>query len=217
MGMLLIGEPRPVGGLVVIQEAEGAIPIAALQPVEAEVGDDIRDVTRNGPARAAFRTFEDERGIMIEALPRDDGPVVESGRAMGWAFAEMPLAEDGGLVAAVLEEFGESLQPVVHGGGKGSAAIHVVVSAGQDCGAAGRADGIGAEAVVEPDAALSDAVEVWRFVDAAAIAAHGMGRMVVGHDVEDVGPRCGHGHDLQKRGWGSMRSSGGVYQVLWIL
>ena len=60
-------------------------------------------------------------------------------------------------------------------------------------GAAGRADRVGAEAVVEAHATVGDTVEVGRAVDAAAVATHGVRRVVVGHDEEDVWARVGHG------------------------
>ncbi len=77
----------------------------------------------------------------------------------------------------------------------------MAVLAGQDYAAAGRANAIGAKTVVEPHAFLGDAVQVRSLIDAAAVGADGVRRMVVRHDVEYVWPltrgaeshrACGH-------------------------
>ena len=102
----------------------------------------------------------------------------------------MPFADDGGLVANALQELGEVELAIVVARVQGGHAVDVIVRAGEDGRAGGAANGIGAKTVVKAHAALGDAVEVGRGVDAAAIATHGVGRVVVGHNEEDVG--AGH-------------------------
>ena len=101
-------------------------------------------------------------------------------------MAQMPLAEYGGLITVRLKQLGEGHQPVVHRGRERCDPVDVVVGAGQDRRAAGGADGVGAEAVVEAHSTICNPVKVRRTVDAAPIAAHGMRRMVVGHDKQNI-------------------------------
>ena len=124
---------------------------------------------------------------MVEALAGEDGPFIEAGRAMGGAFAQVPLAEDGRLVAAGLQVFGEGGQAVVHRRSEGGYAVDVVVGAGEHAGAAGGADGVGAEGILEAQAAMGQAIQLRRLVDAAAIGGEGVGRVVIGKDEEEVG------------------------------
>ena len=71
-------------------------------------------------------------------------------------------------------------------GGQGGDAVYVVVRTRQDGRPAGRADGICAKAVVEPHALRCDTIDVGGLVYPAAIGADGMGRVIVGHDEQDV-------------------------------
>ena len=103
----------------------------------------------------------------------------------------MPLADDGGLVTVALQDFGEVFLAVVEVGADGRDFVDVVVGAGENGGAARFAEGIGAETIVEAHAVLSDAGEMRGLIDNRAIATHGVGCVVVGHDEEDVG--TGHG------------------------
>ena len=129
----------------------------------------------------------DHLGVVVEALAGQHIPVVEAGWVVDAAVAQVPLADDGGLVAGGLQQLGHGNLAPVKRRGEGGNAVDMVVGAGEDHGAAGRADRVGAEAVVEAHATVGDTVEVGRAVDAAAVAAHGVRRVVVGHDEEDVG------------------------------
>ena len=120
---------------------------------------------------------------MIDALAGEDVPVVEA----GGVGDEVPLADHGGLVAGALEFLGDVIALGVERLFEGVDAVLVAVLAGEDGGAAGRADRVGAEAVGEAHAAVGDAVDVRRLVDAAAVGGDGVGGVVVGHDEEDVG------------------------------
>ena len=66
--------------------------------------------------------------------------------------------------------------------------IYVIVGPGQDSGPARRANRIGAEAVVQTDTALCDSIKIRRGVDPAPVATHGVRSVVVGHNVDYIGP-----------------------------
>ncbi len=187
VGVLLIGIPGTVRRLVVDHHTEGAAGITFIEPVEAHICDQVSDITATGLPGAAVRAIENKLRVVVAPLAGENGPVVETGRAMFGTLAEVPLAENGGLVACGLQQLGVSGKAIIERGGERGGPIDVVIGAGQDCGAAGGADGVGTETIVKPDTAVGDAVEVGRFIDAAAIAAHGVRRVVIGHDEDDVG------------------------------
>ena len=87
-------------------------------------------------------------------------------------------------------------------------AVDVAILAGKNGRPAWRADRVGHETVRETHAVMGNAVEVWRLVDLAAVATQGMGGVVVGHDVENVGRfrlggLCGAGTHSQDNGGNS--------------
>ena len=96
----------------------------------------------------------------------------------------MPI--DPGLVAGLPEQLGKRDLAAVEDLGVVAQAVEVAVLSRQDDGPARGADAVRAEAVVEPDALAGDAVHGRRRVEPAPVAAHGLGRVVVGHDEEDV-------------------------------
>ena len=179
--------PRPVRGLVVAHQQERARPVALPEPAQRVVGHDVGGVAGDHRGLAHLHHL----GVVVASLAGEHGPVVEAGRPVRRSLPQVPLADVRGLVAGGLQQLRKGLQAVVHHGGQRGDAVQVVVGAGQDRGPARRADRVGAEAVVEPHAAGGDAVEVGRAVDAAAVAAHGMRRVVVAHDEQNVG-RAAH-------------------------
>ncbi len=62
--------------------------------------------------------------------------------------------------------------------------------------AAWGANGVSAKAAVEAHAAISEAVEIGGFVDPTTVTAHGMRRVIIGHDKNNIGPRLTHFTDL---------------------
>ncbi len=181
------GLPGTVRRLVVAHGEEGLLRVALLEPVEGEIADQIGAVA--GVLFAAGGG--EEGGIVVDALAGEDVPVVEAG---GFGD-EVPFADHGGLVSGAAGvpwrrdcAWGRAVLPGVD-------AVLMAVLAGENGGAAGRADGIGAEAIGEAHAAVGDAVDVRRLVDAAAVGGDGVGGMIVGHDVDDVGrgPAFGEG------------------------
>lgn len=101
----------------------------------------------------------------------------------------MPFAKDGGAVTSLLKQLVKGQQAVIERSAQGGRLVDVVVRAGQNRCTAGGADRVGAETVVETHAALGDAVEVGRAVDAAAVGADGMAGMVIRHDEKNIGLR----------------------------
>ena len=179
--------PRPVRRLVVAHQQEWARPVALLKPAQRVVGHDVGGVAGNHLVLGHLHHL----GVVVASLAGEHRPVVEPGRPVRFALPQVPLADVRGLVAGGLQQLREGLQAVVHHGGERGDTVHVVVGAGQDRGPAWRADRVGAEAVVEPHPAGGDAVEMGGAIDAAAVAAHGMRRMVVAHDEQNVG-RAAH-------------------------
>ncbi len=173
--------------LVVAHEEERLLRVALLEPVEGEIGDQVGAVA--GVLLAAGG--RDEGGIVIDALAGQDVPVVEAG-GIG---DQVPLADHGGLIAGALQFLGDVVALGIERFVQRVDAVLVAVLAGEDRGAAGRADGVGAEAIGEAHAAVGDAVDVRRLVDAAAVGGDGVGGVIVRHDVEDVGwrPSLGKG------------------------
>ena len=138
-----------------------------------------------GGGRALLRVGE-EVGVEVLPLVLIDGPAVPVGVADGVGAAHVPLAEEGGVVAAVAEGTADGLDfggDVVEDGDAVLAAVH----ARHDAGARGRADGVGDEDVLKEGAFLGEAVDAGGLVDPRAIGRDGVGRVVIGHDEEDVG------------------------------
>ena len=134
------GGPVAMGCLVLAHEHERLVLFAlVLEPFESEVGDDVGAV--------ALVTFTsagllDEVGVVVASLAGEDFPVVESGGVTD----EVPFADHGGLVTGLLDQLGE--------GGLAAVEARVVIveepvgvgmEAGEDSGAGGAANGIGAE------------------------------------------------------------------------
>ena len=108
-------------------------------------------------------------------------------------MSQMPFPNNRRLIPLLLQQFGEGQKPVVHGGRQGGYAVYMVVGAGQNRRTAGGTDRVYAETVVETHTPLGYAIEMGRSVDPASVTAHGMGRVIVGHDEQYVWTRVAHG------------------------
>ena len=107
--VLQVGHPGAVGCLVVQQQAERFLGVAlVLEPVEGQVGGDVGGVAGDDAALAVIYKSR----VVVLALSDEDVPVVEAGRVGG----QVPLADDGGLVAGLAQELGEGLLAAVEGG-----------------------------------------------------------------------------------------------------
>ena len=148
--------------------------------VDRELGD---DVGRVASGVGLFSCCRVEHRIEIGALSRKDFPAIEALRIA----SEVPLADHAGVVAALLQQLRDrraaAVEPVENGH-----AVDVRVLAGEDGGAARRADRVGGEDVFEERALFGNAIEVRRLVDARPIGADGVRRVIVRHDEDDVGP-----------------------------
>ncbi len=150
--------PGAVRCFVLEHEDEGFVFIAfVVEPIQCEVCDDVGGVALDFDGRAVV----DHAWVVVESLADQDVPVVKAG---GVGF-EVPLADHGGVVAGVFEEFDEGLLAAVEGVFVGVEAVAVAVFPGEDGGSAGSADGVGDQAVVEAHALVGDAVDVGCLVD----------------------------------------------------
>ena len=132
------------------------------------------------------RAHLDKVGIVVIALTRQHAPVIEARRIVMAAVAEMPFADDRRLVAGRLQQLRERDLPSVEVVAERLNAVDMIVRPGQDRRAARRADRIRAKAIVEAHAFVREPVQMRRLVDAAAVGADRMRRVVVGHDEQDV-------------------------------
>ena len=89
------GLPVAVGRLVLAHQQERLRPVALLEPVEARVGDDVGHVA----LMLDLAARRDHRRVVVDALARQDLPLVEAGRVAD----QVPFAEDGRLIARRLE------------------------------------------------------------------------------------------------------------------
>jgi hypothetical protein len=177
LGETFLRLPISMRRFVVHHEEEGLVLFSVVEPLRGKIGDNIGGV--------AFVSFFAVGSIKdwpaICALAGENLPVIET----GGIAAEMPFADHGGLIAGGFEAFGDVVAIAIEGIENGNSVL-VAVLAGEDGGAAGSADGVDGVTAVEADAFFGDAIDIWCFVDLAAVSADGVGGVVVGHDEEDV-------------------------------
>ena len=173
-----------------VHEEEGFGFVALfVEPIESKVGDGVGGVEAVflddvlGPGPVAHGA---EFGVVVFSLAGEDAVVVE----VGGFDLEVPFADHGGVVSGFAEFDREHLFAGFDFAGEVVGTVDVVVLAGESTGAGGGADRVGAEGVFEEHALVGEAVDVGGGGDlgeAAAVGADGVGGVVVGHDVEDVG------------------------------
>ena len=192
--------PFPVRCLVLAHEHKGFRFVAILQPFERHVTDDIRHVAGH---RHPFAHF-DHRRIIVNALARENLPEIKAGRI----GAEVPFANDGRLVAGLLQELGEGLLRAVERGirviGK---AVEVTVFSRENRRARRTTNRIRHEAPVEAHPLLRDAIDVRRVEQFARITV-GADRLIgviVGENKDDVrrlwraGSACNRGNSKEAK------------------
>ena len=177
--MTLCGHPVAVRGLVVVEHGERTRLVAPLEESDGLVGDDVRHIARLGPLLAVL----DEQRRIILALPHENAPEIEALR-LG---IEVPLADHRRLVAGVVQQLGERLLVAVERARIVREAVHMAVLAREDAGPRGSRNGIGDVAALEEHAFARQTVEVGGFDQQAAVTAHGLRGVVVGHHDDDVG------------------------------
>ena len=175
------GHPVPVWRLVLAHEQERLLSVAAVpQPIQRKIGDDVRHVALD---LLVTRGCSEIR-VVVVPLTRQHLPEVEALR-LG---AQVPLPDHRGLVPGSLQHLIERRlrhveripRPVV------DLAVDVAVLAGEHHRAAGGTDRIGAEAVQEDRAFISDPVDVRSLIDARAVGRDGLSGVVVGENEDDV-------------------------------
>ena len=179
------GHPAPMRRLVLEHEHEGLVGVAALgQPLERQVGHDVRDVTFAPARRGRVGIRVQKIRVVVRSLSGQHLPVVETGgRAL-----EMPFPDHGGLVAGLAEQLGErDLRSVEHVRVV-SHSIQMAVKPGLNHRARRGADRVGDHGPVEPHSPVREAVDVRGLVDDRAVGADGLEGVVVGEHEHDVGP-----------------------------
>lgn len=185
--------PLAVRRPMVIHEQKRLVRIAAVfQIIERQIGDEVGDVAG---VRDVLAVFDQDR-VVIRSQPDEDFPDVETGRLAG----QVPFAEDRRLVARLLQHFRKGRLRAVEAVAVSLEAVLMAVFSREDDRAAGPADRVGAETVVKQHPRGRDAVEVGGLVDSRAVAAHGVGGVIVGEDEHDVRPRFGCGVGPNRRG-----------------
>ena len=171
-GVLVIALPHVVGRLVMTQDAKWSVPGPVLERIKGQVGDDVGNVSLYPGLDAVV----DELGIVVSPLSRQDVPVVKAGRLT----AEVPLPDHGRVVSGIPEHLRKG--DVV--GRRCIECDHPVgmrVHTGQYGCPAWRADGIGAETVVQTHALCRDPVQIRCGIPVTAVATHGVGGVIVRH------------------------------------
>ena len=99
----------------------------------------------------------DHRGIVVNSLPRQDLPVIETGGVTD----QMPFTDQGGGIPGPLQQFGESLLATIKTAvGIVVETVSVGIHPGQDGGPTGTADRVGDEAAIKPHPFPSNPVHV---------------------------------------------------------
>src|SRR6266850_1010470 len=97
----------------------------------------------------------------------------------------MPFPDHAGMITCLLQHLGHSrlrsIEPIEHGH-----AINMTIFAGENARAARAANRVYRETVQESHSLFGDTIQIRRLIDLASITAHRMGRMIVGHDEEDI-------------------------------
>src|SRR4029453_15832392 len=176
--VFLVWDPGAVRCFVVDEHAEGLLPRESIQPVDGEVGDDVRRIAGNGRAARLVDHFR----VEVVTLSRKDLPGIESARQGLPVLTQVPFPEKGSLVARFVEYVHERGYPVVHLGPDGGYAVDMAVGPCEDRRPGGTADRVGAEDGIHAHASLGDAVKVRRLVHPAAVCRNGWGAGVMGHD-----------------------------------
>ncbi len=163
------------------QQAEWFPGIAlTLHPVYCLIRDDICQITMTD--YRVPRLFYKLR-IVVVALPRDNLPVVESGRKC----VQVPFPDQGCLITCTLQIFRERrLRSVEHIRFIRPESIGVAVLARQHACTRGAAERISHKRICEPHAICGNAVEIRSRDIARVVSAHHLRRVVIGHNIDNI-------------------------------
>lgn len=159
-------------------EEERFVLRAFLHEVDGKVGNQIRGVAAG---KLVGFSHLNEKRVMVAALAWENIPIIKTGRFT----SQMPLADHAGVIARFLQFLGNRPLAAVETI-KNRNAIDVRIFAGEDRRAARSANGVDRKTIAETHSFFSDAVDVWRLVDLAAVGADGVGRMVIRHNENDI-------------------------------
>ena len=166
--------------LVLAHQHEGFVRVAfLLEPLEAEVGDDVRSVSDVLDRLAVLFHAR----VVIGTLTVENFITVES-RGVGF---QVPLSDQGGLVACLAKDLGEGHLRAIEDVPVGHLSVVKGMATGKNNCPGGGADRIGDVATLEGHSLLRDAVEVGGLNQFRPVGADGMGGMVIGKDEEYVG------------------------------
>ena len=108
-------------------------------------------------------------------------------------ITEVEFAKHGRLVACLLKELGKGDVGGIEGKVVVDFTVEVGVLAGEDGGAAWRANGVGHRGIGKEHAHLCNAVDIGGLDETIAVGRNGLVGMVIGHDKDDIGPLGGGG------------------------
>jgi hypothetical protein len=172
---------------VLIHQAKRLIILLSLQPLQAFISNNISNVTC-GPLLLAVYA---EQWIKVFTLsPRADKYVIMV--KAGWLAFEVPLADYGSLVTGLLQQLGKRLLRAIKSYFVVNDTVDMTVFTGKDYGPAGRTDTIGTKAVFEKHTLFGEPIEVWCLVNPAAVTAHSLRSVVIGHNKNNVRLFCLH-------------------------
>ena len=173
------------------EEAEGLVAAILIEPGEGLIGGEVVgidvEVLLLRADGAVASLLEERVGVVVAGVVVAEVVVPVT---VFDAVVHVDLAEDGDLVAGLLEEVGEErnvgrerLAEVLVGEGAGGAGVH----AGERGGAGGSAEGVGAEGVVEAHAFDADAVVIGGLEDGMAGEGEAVGAVAFAEEVDEVG------------------------------
>ena len=179
--MRRVRHPVAVYRLMVDQQAERLVPVPSVfHPIYGVVSDYVREVSLLYDSVIVHRN---ESRIIIFSLPRYNLPIIKTGRKA----LQMPFSYNSCLIPRLTEQLGEGLLRIV------KHACRVVIKeisagmlSGYHAGPARPAERIGDKTVRESYPVPRNPVQVRSFHVSRVIAAHHLGRMVIGHYEEDI-------------------------------
>ena len=151
-----------------------------LHPIDTLVGDDIGQIAF---LYHSIVLHGNKARVIIIALLRQNIPIIES----GWQTYQMPLSDNGCLIAGFLQQFGHCLLASV----KDSVLIVcktvlMAVLSGKHTGTARSGKRIGHKAIDELDSVVGNAVQIRGLHITLVITAHHLCCMIIRHDIHNI-------------------------------
>ena len=169
--------PVPVRGLVMEHHEERLRRIPVIDEVESLVRNDIRHISL---FRDMAAVFVEVRVVIVSLflLSGKYAPEIEALRFRN----QVPLPYHGCLVSGLLQELRKSLLVSVECAGIVGEPVHMTELSCQDAGSGRTGQCIDCIAIVEPHSFPGQTVHVRCLHEIPAIAGHGLGSVVIGHD-----------------------------------